>query len=109
MSDINASPASLAGRDGFGATPPVAAVSKPPRETAPVEKPPARKARPVIEPPQPASGLTTFQDEESGRLVVRIFHSGTGQVIAEFPNPNQLDRYPDPSAGQPAPQVKIRT
>lgn len=109
MSDINAPSVASTGRDGFGATPPVAAASKPPRDAAPVEEPQAPKARPVIEPPKPASGLTTFQDEKSGRLVVRIFHSGTGQVIAEFPNPNQLDRYPDPSAGQPAPQTKIRT
>ncbi|MDX1400517.1 MAG: hypothetical protein R3245_01225 [Kiloniellales bacterium] len=35
------------------------------------------------------SGLTTYRDKESGRLVIRVFDRESGDVLLEFPPENQ--------------------
>ena len=54
------------------------------------------------------SGLTTYRDSDSGRLIVRIFDKETGDVLLEFP-PEEAPQSEIPSAGrQPvAPRTTI--
>jgi len=47
------------------------------------------------------SGLSTYRDHESGRLVVQIFDQKRGGVLMEFPNENMLRAYPT-SAPRPS-------
>jgi uncharacterized FlaG/YvyC family protein len=47
------------------------------------------------------SGLSTYRDHESGRLVVQIFDQKRGGVLIEFPNENMLRAYPT-SAPRPS-------
>ena len=59
--------------------------------------------------PQSNSGLTTYRDSDSGRLIVRIFDKETGDVLLEFPPEDPPGRFrggagPD----QPAPQHDSR-
>lgn len=44
------------------------------------------------------SGLTTYHDQDSGRVVVRIFDRESGEVLVEFPleNQRQVPGAPDP-------------
>lgn len=44
------------------------------------------------------SGLATYRDSESGRLVIQIFDQKRGDVIIEFPSENMLRGYPTASA-----------
>src|SRR6056297_2180188 len=44
---------------------------------------PRDASRPIGESTTPA--LSTYQDQSSGRLVVKIFDRTSGQVLAEFP------------------------
>lgn len=54
------------------------------------------------------SGLATYRDSESGRLVVQIFDQKRGDLILEFPTENMLRAYPT-SSSQPAINHVIET
>ncbi|WP_343559806.1 hypothetical protein [Kiloniella sp. b19] len=41
-----------------------------------------------------SSNIVTFRDGETGRLVIKLVGSRNNEVLAEFPSPNQLSRYP---------------
>jgi hypothetical protein len=49
----------------------------------------AAAGRTPITPLTNDSGLTTYRDQESGRVVVRIFDRESGDVLVEFPPENQ--------------------
>ena len=63
--------------------------------------------RPVA-PPSQGFGLTTYQDRDSGRIVVRVFDEKSGDVLLEFP-PEGRDLAPYPSAdpASPAPEQPL--
>src|SRR3546814_452520 len=63
----------------------------------------------AVPPPQPVSGLTTYRDEATGQLIVQIFHAATGQVIAQFPSENQLEKYQPQAAAGGRPNLDIDT
>ena len=68
---------------------------------APVEvaakQPDAQQSAPIV---SKVSGLATYRDHESGRLVVQIFDQKRGDVILEFPSENMLRAYPSTSSSQ---------
>ncbi len=41
--------------------------------------------KPAQKPAAPHSGLTTYNDHDSGRLIVRVFDRESGDVLVEFP------------------------
>lgn len=45
--------------------------------------------RPAMTPLISDSGLTTYRDQESGRLIVRVFDRESGDVLLEFPPEGQ--------------------
>ena len=45
--------------------------------------------RPAVTPLISDSGLTTYRDQESGRLIVRVFDRESGDVLLEFPPEGQ--------------------
>ena len=44
-----------------------------------------RAQRPAIRQSAPHSALTTYKDQDSGRLIVRVFDRESGDVLVEFP------------------------
>jgi len=52
------------------------------------------------------SGLTTYTDDDTGRVVVQVFDRETGHVIVQFPPETQLKLYPQ-VAQQAEPDVEI--
>jgi hypothetical protein len=86
------------------------AVSPPePAPTTPVAAVEAVETpRPAIAAPPTPSGLATWRDLESGRIVVQVVDHRTGQVLAQFPPEQILRTYPPaPPGGQDAPQVEV--
>ena len=57
----------------------------------------SQQAAPIV---SKVSGLATYRDHESGRLVVQIFDQKRGDVILEFPSENMLRAYPTASPSQ---------
>lgn len=53
---------------------------------------PREVSRPISESTTPA--LSTYQDQSSGRLVVKVFDRTSGQILAEFPPERSLQFYP---------------
>jgi uncharacterized FlaG/YvyC family protein len=41
--------------------------------------------KPVLTQTAPNSALTTYKDQDSGRLIVRVFDRESGDVLVEFP------------------------
>lgn len=62
------------------------------------KQPANQPAAPIV---SKVSGLATYRDSESGRLVIQIFDQKRGDVILEFPTENMLRAYPNTSS-QPA-------
>ncbi len=62
------------------------------------KQPATQQSTPIV---SKVSGLATYRDSESGRLVVQIFDQKRGDVILEFPTENMLRAYPTGST-QPA-------
>ncbi|WP_282607957.1 flagellar protein FlaG [Pelagibius sp. Alg239-R121] len=58
------------------------------------KQPATQQAAPIV---SKVSGLATYRDHESGRLVVQIFDQKRGDVILEFPTENMLRAYPTSS------------
>ncbi len=58
------------------------------------KQPAAQQSAPIV---SKVSGLATYRDHESGRLVVQIFDQKRGDVILEFPTENMLRAYPSSS------------
>ncbi len=69
------------------------------------KQPASQAAAPIV---SKVSGLATYRDSESGRLVVQIFDQKRGDVILEFPTENMLRAYPT-SSSQPAIDRVIET
>lgn len=65
---------------------------------AAAKQPANQLAAPIV---SKVSGLATYRDSESGRLVIQIFDQKRGDVILEFPTENMLRAYPNTSS-QPA-------
>ena len=65
---------------------------------AAAKQPANQPAAPIV---SKVSGLATYRDSESGRLVIQIFDQKRGDVILEFPTENMLRAYPTTSS-QPA-------
>ena len=79
------------------AAPRVEKESASPATTAPeatAKQPAAQQSAPIV---SKVSGLATYRDSESGRLVVQIFDQKRGDVILEFPTENMLRAYPTSS------------
>ena len=66
--------------------------------SAAAKEPATQQSAPIV---SKVSGLATYRDSESGRLVVQIFDQKRGDVILEFPTENMLRSYPT-SSSQPA-------
>lgn len=64
---------------------------------AAVKQPASEQSAPIV---SKVSGLATYRDHESGRLVVQIFDQKRGDVILEFPTENMLRAYPSTSSAQ---------
>jgi uncharacterized FlaG/YvyC family protein len=75
-------------------------ISRQPADTAPVEAKAAapekvetpqavpavdRAQKPALKQAAPNSALTTYQDQDSGRLIVRVYDRESGDVLVEFP------------------------
>ncbi|HEY9536160.1 MAG TPA: flagellar protein FlaG [Kiloniellaceae bacterium] len=41
--------------------------------------------KPALTPAAPNSALTTYKDQDSGRLIVRVYDRESGDVLVEFP------------------------
>ena len=54
----------------------------------------------------PNSALTTYRDQDSGRLIVRVYDRESGDVLVEFPPEKAFRPAVAPAAGTPA---KART
>jgi hypothetical protein len=39
----------------------------------------------ALQQPGPSSALTTYKDEDSGRLIVRVYDRKNGDILVEFP------------------------
>lgn len=59
--------------------------------------------RPAFTQVAPNSALTTYKDEESGRLIVRVYDRESGDVLVEFP-PEKAFRAVAPAPGGSAPK-----
>ncbi len=69
------------------------------------KQPASQQVAPIV---SKVSGLATYRDSESGRLVVQIFDQKRGDVILEFPTENMLRAYPT-SSSQPTINHVIET
>ncbi|GAB4224274.1 MAG: hypothetical protein Tsb0032_28520 [Kiloniellaceae bacterium] len=54
-------------------------------ETAQATPAAATAQKPALKQAAPNSALTTYKDQESGRLIVRVFDRESGDVLVEFP------------------------
>lgn len=61
--------------------------------------------KPALKQSARSSGLTTYKDEDSGRLIVRVYDRESGDVIVEFP-PEKAFRPAAPAPGKPVPKPK---
>ena len=58
-----------------------------------------------VTPPTQGFGLTTYQDRDSGRIVVRLFDETSGDVLLEFPPEGRdLALYRAAEPASPAPE-----
>lgn len=79
-----------------------------PSETRAAAEQPRDTSRPISQSTTPA--LSTYQDQSSGRLVVKVFDRTSGQVLAEFPPEKSLQFYPQHKStalGVPQPSVEV--
>ena len=60
----------------------------------------------VLRQSAPNSALTTYRDQDSGRLIVRVYDRESGDVLVEFPPEKAFRPAVAPSAATPA---KART
>lgn len=60
----------------------------------------------VLRQSTPNSALTTYRDQDSGRLIVRVYDRESGDVLVEFPPEKAFRPAVAPSAATPA---KART
>src|SRR3546814_6142286 len=69
------------------ATVPVGAVAAPPEKVETPQAVPAADTaqKAAIGPAAPTSALTTYKDQDSGRLIVRVYDPESGDVLVEFP------------------------
>jgi uncharacterized FlaG/YvyC family protein len=44
-----------------------------------------RSSKPVLQQAAPNSALTTYKDQDSGRLIVRVYDRQNGDILVEFP------------------------
>lgn len=61
--------------------------------------------RPALKQAAPSSGLTTYKDEDSGRLIVRVYDRESGDVLVEFP-PERAFRAIVPAPGKATPKPR---
>ena len=100
---------------GWPDAPSAEARSQPPKAPAaqtPAPAPPQAGNQPAtapagprpVAPPAQVFGLTTYQDRDSGRIVVRVFDEASGDVLLEFPPEGRdLALYQTPDPTSPAP------
>ena len=63
-----------------------AAAAAPERVETPQAVPAADTAqKPALKQAAPNSALTTYKDQDSGRLIVRVYDRESGDVLVEFP------------------------
>src|SRR3546814_14418906 len=55
--------------------------------------------KPALTPAAPNSALTTYKDQDSGRLIVRVYDRESGDVLVEFP-PEKAFRSEDRREGK---------
>ncbi|MGP1396848.1 MAG: hypothetical protein ACTS3R_15175 [Inquilinaceae bacterium] len=61
-------------------------------------------------PPAAATGLSAYNDLESGKLVVQVFDKTHGYVMTEYPSAYALEPYPSPWSKTPVTgQVSVDT
>jgi len=89
---INNTPGSVSAPHRPAQTQPQAAaaaeskVAAPEKVETPQEAPAAGSAqKPALKQSAPNSALTTYKDQDSGRLIVRVFDRESGDVLVEFP------------------------
>ena len=54
-------------------------------ETAQAVQASGRSGKPVLQQAAPNSALTTYKDQDSGRLIVRVYDRENGDILVEFP------------------------
>jgi len=54
-------------------------------ETAQAVQASGRSGKPVLQQAAPNSALTTYKDQDSGRLIVRVYDRKNGDILVEFP------------------------
>lgn len=84
----SSTPAAVANPNG-GTTkaPPVDTTTATPEkvDTAQAVQASGRAAKPVMQQAAPNSALTTYKDQDSGRLIVRVYDPQSGDILVEFP------------------------
>lgn len=72
---------------GPSKTPPVDTKTAAPEkvETAQAVQANGRASKPVLQQSAPSSPLTTYKDQDSGRLIVRVYDRKNGDILVEFP------------------------
>jgi len=61
--------------------------------------------KPALKQATPNSALTTYKDQDSGRLIVRVYDRESGDVLVEFP-PEKAFRAVAAAPGTPAKKPK---
>lgn len=54
-------------------------------DTAQAVQASGRAGKPVMHQAAPNSALTTYKDQDSGRLIVRVYDRQNGDILVEFP------------------------
>lgn len=54
-------------------------------DTAQAVQAAGRSGKPVLQQAAPSSALTTYKDQDSGRLIVRVYDRKNGDILVEFP------------------------
>jgi uncharacterized FlaG/YvyC family protein len=88
------------------ATPVDAKAAAPEKVETPQAVPAADTAqKPVLMQAAPNSALTTYKDQDSGRLIVRVYDRESGDVLVEFP-PEKAFRPAAAAPGEPSAKPK---
>ena len=88
------------------AAPPDAKAAAPEKVETPQAVPAADTAqKPASKQAAPNSALTTYKDQDSGRLIVRVYDRESGDVLVEFP-PERAFRSAAAAPGQAAKKPK---
>jgi len=64
-----------------------------------------RAQKPALKQAAPNSALTTYKDQDSGRLIVRVYDRESGDVLVEFP-PEKAFRPAAAAPGEAVPKPK---